>query len=581
MIGALFYLLWNSWRNRLVMRFKRLKQPKYLVGAIVGVLYFGLNFARFFFSGRSVRPSMPGVPSEATWLLELIAPLILFVIVLLAWLVPHERAALVFSEAEVAFLFPAPVSRRTLIHFKLIKSQIAILFTILIFTLIFRFNTGGAAWMRALGWWVVFSSLNLHFMGSSFARTMLLDRGISNWKRRGIVIALVAVMAGGVVAWILKTMPKPETGSLVSLADVMRYAEEALKSGPLPYLLYPFRIVVGPYFATHGLPFLNALWPALLLLGLHYVWVVRSDVAFEEASIEASQKVAERVAAIRSGKGQMGLKPKKKKRPPFELNPVGMPSMALLWKNLINAGYAFTPRFWLMVAIIGGIVAWSLRRTITGQEIVPLLGTLMPMGIFWSLLLGPQIFRQDFRSDLPMADVLKTFPLKGWQMALGELLAPAMILTLVHWMLLFLGVIMLHQFGSNVIPLEARLSVAFSAAIVLPALNLVTMTIPNAAVLLFPGWFQTGKEGPQGIEATGQRLFLALGQFFVFIVALVPAAIVFALVFFLGNLVVNYLIAIPLAAIAATVVVGVEAWLGLLWVGRLFEKFDLSSETAG
>ena len=85
---------------------------------------------------------------------------------------------------------------------------------------------------------------------------------------------------------------------------------------------------------------------------------------------------------------------------------------------------------------------------------------------------------------------------------------------------------MLHQFGSNVIPLEARLSVAFSAAIVLPALNLVTMTIPNAAVLLFPGWFQTGKEGPQGIEATGQRLFLALGQFFVFIVALVPAAIV-------------------------------------------------------
>jgi hypothetical protein len=33
--------------------------------------------------------------------------------VLLAWMIPHERAALTFTEAEVAFLFPAPVTRRT------------------------------------------------------------------------------------------------------------------------------------------------------------------------------------------------------------------------------------------------------------------------------------------------------------------------------------------------------------------------------------------------------------------------------------------------------------------------------------
>ena len=37
----------------------------------------------------------------------------------------------------------------------------------------------------------------------------------------------------------------------------------------------------------------------------------------------------------------------------------------------------------------------------------------------------------------------------------------------------------------------------------LPALNLISLLIPNAAVLLFPAWFQPGKDSPQGIEATG------------------------------------------------------------------------------
>ena len=51
------------------------------------------------------------------------------VAVLLAWIVPHSRSALAFSEAEAAFLFPAPITRRTLINFKLLKSQFAILFS--------------------------------------------------------------------------------------------------------------------------------------------------------------------------------------------------------------------------------------------------------------------------------------------------------------------------------------------------------------------------------------------------------------------------------------------------------------------
>ena len=36
---------------------------------------------------------------------------------------------------------------------------------------------------------------------------------------------------------------------------------------------------------------------------------------------------------------------------------------------------------------------------------------------------------------------------------------------------------------------------------------------------------------------------------------------------------------VPMAALLAAVVLGVEAWLGLMWLGRLFAKFDLSAES--
>src|SRR5262245_42648676 len=128
MISALFYLQFHSVKNRLVMRFKRLKKPKYLIGAIVGGLYFYFYFFRFLFWRSPARgqwsgaPAMPNIPTIGPLFYESLGALVLLVIVLLAWIIPRERAALAFTEAEVAFLFPAPVTRRGLIHYKLLRS---------------------------------------------------------------------------------------------------------------------------------------------------------------------------------------------------------------------------------------------------------------------------------------------------------------------------------------------------------------------------------------------------------------------------------------------------------------------------
>jgi hypothetical protein len=579
MTSALLYLQYHSTRNRMVMRVKRLKQPKYLLGGIVGGLYFYWYFFRTLFGAptRGHPFALLASPDNQA-LFESIGALILLIILLLAWIIPHQRAALTFTEAEVAFLFPAPISRRTLIHFKLLRSQTAILFTTLLLTLVSN-RLGGHVWIRAAGWWLILSTVNLHLLGSSFAVTMLLDRGISPWRRRLGILALAAALVGVVVVWGRQTMPAFDLSRLSDLEAVKDYAQQVLTAGPAPYLLYPLRLVVRPFLASNALAFLAVLGPAVAVLLVHYAWVVRSNVAFEEASVQASQKLAEKVAAVRSGNWQAMQKKPKSKRPPFTLRPTGPPAIALLWKNLISAGQAFSPRIWISLAASVLFASLVFGRPAGAGGLRPALGMIAAMLMFWSLLVGPQLLRQDFRQDLPLADLLKTYPLRGWQLALGELLAPAAALTCIQWGLLIVMLGLFWQSSPASLGRSEWLGLGLGAALLLPMLNLIILQIPNAAALAFPAWFQVTKGGPQGIEATGQRLIFMIGQFLVLLVTLIPAAALGVGVFFVGKMLLALAIAIPLAAIAAALVLAVEAALGIMLLGWLFERFDISAET--
>jgi hypothetical protein len=580
MLYALLYLQFHSFRNRLVSRLKRLKQPKYLVGGIVGFIYFYFYFFRYLFGvGGAARQQSPiaFASPENLALYESFGALVLFVIVFMAWFAPHERAALTFTEAEIAFLFPAPISRRGLIHFKLLRSQMRIFFTTCLLTLVTN-RYGGHAWIRAAGWWLILSTLNLHFLGCSFARTLLLDRGITNWQRRVGVLCVAAGLIACVVLWAARTLPPFDRSQLNNLETIKAYVQQVLNSGPAPYLLYPFRVEVRPYLAPNGLAFLAALPLTLLLLGLHYAWVVRSNVAFEEASLEASRRHAERLATIRSGNWQ-GRGPKRKaKRPPFILSPTGPQPVALLWKNLISVGHGLTLRLWITLAVVAIAFSISLQPLSNRSGLSSVFGLLAGILMVWSLVLGPQLLRQDFRQDLLLADVLKSYPMRGWQVALGEILAPAAVLTGFQLFLLIVATGLLWDFQPLGLEKSLRLGIACGAAVLIPVLNFITLQVPNAAVLLFPAWFQASKEGAQGIEATGQRLIFLLGQLLAFALTLIPATIVFLVVFFLARFALGLPVAIPLASLSAAVVLAGEAALGLRLLGWLFERFDVSAE---
>lgn len=584
MIAALAYLQWHTVKNRLTMRVKRLKQPKYLFGALVGGLYFYWYFFRVLLGPRGHNPAYSQItaasPADALFY-ESIGALVFLLFILMAWVLPHKRAALAFSEAEVAFLFPAPVTRRTLIHFKLMRSQFGILFSALFLTLLSsRFGANGHWLMRAAGFWVILFTLNLHILGASFSITMLMDRGISNWKRRlGVLLPVIALLAF-VVFWVGRAFPQLTSADLTNLDTIKNYAQQAFPSGPLPYLLFPVRLVIRPYLAPDWFAFLVALGPALLVLLPHYFWVIRSDVAFEEASVEASQKLAEKLAAVRAGNWRTAGKKLKQKRPPFRLHATGPAFMALFWKNLINAGSAFTARIWIFVTVFVAVMSFSMHGVRSNTNWMLVVGSAAAMLGAWALLLGPQMVRQDFRHDLPQMDMLKAFPLRDWQVALGEILAPAAILTAIQWLLIIVAVVCLAPAAKGKFSINLVLVLGAGTALVVPIFNLISLVIPNAAVLLFPAWFQTGKDAPQGIEATGQRLIFALGQFLALIVALIPAAAVFTAIFFAVKYLAGVTLAVCIATVAAAAVLAVEAALGVLLLGWLFQRFDISGEPA-
>jgi hypothetical protein len=61
-------------------------------------------------------------------------------------------------------------------------------------------------------------------------------------------------------------------------------------------------------------------------------------------------------------------------------------------------------------------------------------------------------------------------------------------------------------------------------------------------------------------------------------VALLPAAALFAGVFFLAKIMLGMALALALASLAASLALAAEAALGVMLLGWLFERFDVSAE---
>ena len=582
MARALLYLRVMSLVGRVKSRLRRLQQPKYLAGALVGIAYLYFTFVRRVqghHPGHRQGPP-PDIPTDALVLLPELGALALLVVLVANWAMPR-RAVLAFSEAEIAFLFPAPVNRRMLIHYRLLASQLGLVFTALILTIVFARGQGigGNPWFHAIGWWLILATLNLHFTGTSFVYSKLLNRGMTTGSRKAATIGVVGILVSALIAWAWSAMHLPGQGDLESPREIAAYIGSQLHVGPLPWLLAIPRVLVAPYFSGSASGFWLALGPALAVLIAHYFWVVHTEVSFEEASIARAEKRGARLRAVQQGDWRGQSTVRKVQRPPFKLRDEGRPEVAFVWKNFLSTSALFRPNVAIVVlAIILGGSEWLLRHP-TLEPIRVFAAVIFGVMLALTLLLGPMIARQDLRADLPNSDILKTYPLRGWQIALGELLTPLSILSVLIWMCLLAEFLLLPDDKPMWLTPSLRAGAALGLAVLVPPLVAIQLLVPNAATVLFPAWVHSaGDRTDRGIEVMGQRLIFVAGQLLITAVAIVPAAITAAVIFLVGQWLAGFVVAAALAVAAVSILLAIEAWLGVRWLGSRFEQLDLSTE---
>lgn len=570
MNDALRYLLWHSARNRLRGQLARLKRPRYLLAVLAGALYFGT----LLFNSQMPSP-LSGSTSSA--LGQLIYTAVIFVTIASGWVLGSDRPALVFSEAEVQLLFPAPLKRAALVRYKVAQAQIVVLFSVLIWVILLR--RGGTTlpfWMRAISLWIILSTMYLHRVGASLVRTSAVSHG-SRGVRANLIPIVVVATTVLIVGWTV-VRAIPSVRAAMQIGEGGEALARLTTSQPLAAILFPFHLLVAPLFADSSRHWLVAILPAFALMALHYPWVTHTDAAFEEAVADAAAKRARAMAATRNPRRRSvaiaeGAVPK----PWFALAPTGHPAIAIIWKNVL--AYTRALRLTTLALLVCGVlVIGTAVYSEVGDwsELASIGEMLCAIPLIMLIILGPGFVRADLRQDLLQLDQLRSYPLRGSTIVAAEIASTAVILTAMQYLLLALAA-SLAAFDSHApVPIAPAVLIALVA---LPTLNAISLTVANGAALLFPGWVRLGDGRAAGIEAMGQNVLAILVSLIVTLLAmflpLVVATLVASGVSAAASRSLNAWAFVPAAPIGALVAFG-ELWLVIKWLGRAFARTDLA-----
>jgi ABC-2 type transport system permease protein len=569
MIAAALYLTRRSLVNATRRRVARLRQPKYLIGFLVGGLYLYWLLFR-------PRPGtgMAGLgPATA----DVLAVGLVGTLVGLNWLFGSAETPFSFTLAETQYLFTAPLTRRQVINFKLLRSQLSLLISAAVTALVLSSgHLGGLRLVRVIGLWLLYGTLQLHYAGMSLVRASLAQHGVTGLRRRLGTLLVLGSVAG--LGWwglreqlpvVVSAFEQDPGRGVAALAGVIH-------SGVLGVLLWPLEAVVAPLRAAGFAEFARGVPAALLVLGAHYVWVVRSTIAFEETAVEHAAKLARRLEAVRQGRSPYRTirPPKAAGRLRLRLAPTGASSRAILWKNAVGASREASPRTLVLSLAVAIMASLGLARgAVGGRDLVAVL-LLAFAGV--ALLFGPLALRFDLRRDLEMLDVLKAYPVRGRQVVSGEVAAPVTLIGAVVWTCLFGAfVASADRAGSGLPPLADRVALLLALLPATAAVLLVLVLVQNAAALLFPAWVSIGRDRAVGLEATGQRILTMAGSMVALVVAILPAAIVGAIAAALARAVgLSGVWDLTVGSVAGSAVVAGEGMLTVQLLGRVFDRME-------
>jgi hypothetical protein len=567
MLSASLYIIWCSARNRLLVRLRRLREPRYMFGAIAGAAYFYFAvFARLRAGRNRPRPTtaLPNILLSTYGSIASVGGAGLLVVALLAWIFPGDSALLTLSEADTNLLVPAPVTRRQLVFYRLLRSQLPLMFGAIVSS-VFIPLSGTARLRFGVAMFLFFITIRLYYTGVTLARGRLASPDSTErraaWTPLLLLFAAAAAIAGSALR-VFQSSPNR------SVLDVYRNVGRALDSGTAALLVAPFAAVVRPLLARSASELLVGEAGALVVILVLLVWVLHADELFQ-ARADGGPLPAQRAQSARVPRvGRIS----------WTLALSGRTEQLFFWKsslqslrrtNLMSVLPFVIPA--TVFAVLGSTAKMS-EAAAPGPAAALTMASLVVAG--FSTLLGPQIVRTDLRTDLRYLDVLKTWPVKPSAVIRGQLLWPTVSLTLCAWC----AVIAAAVFSTAAFPRMTgilRWSTAAAALLLVPACVAAQLIVHNAAAILFPAWVSLGSQRPRGVDAMGQRLILFGGVLLALVVMLGPGAIAGGIVGFAFYRLIGPPAFVPAAAVCLAAV-SIEIALVTEMLAGPYDRVDLS-----
>jgi len=573
------FLVLFSARNRVRVAVRKLREPRYLVGAAAMGLYLWSLFFRHALHEKA-DPDLAALKTATSALrLGLVVVLTAFgaVAVWVTWTLGQDRLSFSFNEAEATWLLSGPVSRRGIVRYKVAVGLLRTLLSALLATLIFRRGVGSATVPLVLGTWLGFSLLWLHAAAASLTRIRWKQARVSALRRLLVGTLLLLLFALTVLLAAREAGPWPsfEGDSFATVTTpLFEWAKGVVSTKALWWVCLPARAFVGVVFARADAQALQPLLTLLALDGALLGWVLLLDVPLEEAALAS----AERRSRLESRRRRRGL-PLPRLSRTVRLRGTGAPEVALAWKNWLALRRVYGARLGIILAVLGlgfGSSAWGVFHKTQGNTDVRLLLAACAVGVaLLTVLVGPLLFRTDLRADLRRLDTLRTLPLSGLQVVRGELLAPALLLGGTQVALLFLALGLASGTAPSGPPLAVQLCLALGALLLLPVATAAMLVVQNAAALVFPSLLVDDEESaPRGVEAAGTRLVNLGASLLLLLLGGLPGALFGGAVFALARLLGLGPFAYTLGCAGVAAVLAVEVSFALKWMGQGLERMD-------
>jgi hypothetical protein len=488
-----------------------------------------------------------GVTTESLEAVRRFGPLALLGYCLLTLLFSSGERAIYFSPAEVAFLFAGPFTRRQLLAYKVGVIIINVLLTALL-SVFFRARLAASMLAAYVGMALALLFIQLFAMAVFLIADTIGARAYNRGRR--LVLGLVLALA--VLALLGLERGAVEAGWQEALEGLER-------SRVVQVALTPFGWFVRAFTSEH-------LWPDLvqwgsLGLGVDLVLLVivfALDANYLETAAVTSERVYAQIQRMRTGGGaSAALTASGKARFSLPALPWWGGVGPVAWRQLTAVPRTRGPLVILVsffAMLVGPAIAFA------GDEFrdVPLALIVGPLLVWMTVVLSPFV-TYDFRGDLDRMDILKSLPIASWRVAVGQLVAPVVLVTGLQWLALAVSAAATGQADG----------LYGAAALYLLPLNFLLFAIENLMFLWFPS--RAMPSAPGDVQALGRYMVIFLAKMLILGVTLSTVALVVAGLALASNWATGLAAGwVVLAAVAAALVP---------FVAGAFDRFDVSADT--